>query len=814
MAGDLLKSARDVHRASHQGPFLPFPFYERRDRMRPVDLLKRYSYWVQRCVQINARVAAAVPYCLYSKSKSMRGVKMHGRECKAASPEVLRYLRGRGAIKPSPDLRKAVQGITDDLTEIPTHPLLDLLSTPNQWVDGHAFREAMFSDLQWAGRSYTHITDDEMWRIMPHICEVIPDEQEFVRAFRIGGDGPERKDLPPEEVLWIRQYDPGDPWGGLGAVEAWIRTVDAGVHIQEYWSWIFERGGSPDFVLKSEVAQTTEQKQAITSEWRRWFSRMAHRVRNLMFLGGKGADIVRLGMTNKELEFSTSADQIRDHIGQALGVPKSKLTTDDVNRANARESDEAHMGDTIWPLIQLVEGALNMQLVRRKFGDGLILVHENPVPGDQNLRLEARGRMLATGSTVDEVRIEDGQEPLGTPEAQEVLVGAGFTTLTLAVKPPDPFALGGGGGASRTMFSGGGTGGGGSRDLQDQSASEGDDAPSLPTQSELNRSVVAFELSKACHAGTLPRPAAAGQLISLGYLEADIDLILGALPALPAPALVLRKSVEQVSLSSIWRDMHMGRLNGHDRCNKAIDQPTDVPPGLAAELRAVMREQFEAISEAMASSQDAAFQSMSDPEWVQRLIDAMRPHLEEVLVAGGERGVGLLPSTRGAGLAFDVKNPKVQEFIDRYVIRLATEINGTTHVLLTDLVGKGLSQGASVKQIADAIMDLDDSVSAYRATMIARTESTRANMAGTQEAWQQSGVVAGKRWLLAPNACQFCEAAAAVYADKAVPVDQPFYAQGAVLQGTQGGVMRLDYSNVDGPPLHPHCRCDLIPVLT
>jgi hypothetical protein len=99
-----------------------------------------------------------------------------------------------------------------------------------------------------------------------------------------------------------------------------------------------------------------------------------------------------------------------------------------------------------------------------------------------------------------------------------------------------------------------------------------------------------------------------------------------------------------------------------------------------------------------------------------------------------------------------------------------------------------------------------------RATTIARSETARAYTHGTEEGWKQSGVVKGKRWLLAPGACEFCRAAAKSYAGRTVGLGDPFYERGAVLTGTDGGTMNLDYDNVDGPPLHPNCRCDLAAV--
>jgi hypothetical protein len=73
--------------------------------------------------------------------------------------------------------------------------------------------------------------------------------------------------------------------------------------------------------------------------------------------------------------------------------------------------------------------------------------------------------------------------------------------------------------------------------------------------------------------------------------------------------------------------------------------------------------------------------------------------------------------------------------------------------------------------------------------------------------------VTGKTWLLAPDPCEFCEAASEAFSDNAVDIDGSFYEQGSEIQGKDGGTMVADYESIDGPPLHPNCRCSLMPKL-
>jgi hypothetical protein len=158
----------------------------------------------------------------------------------------------------------------------------------------------------------------------------------------------------------------------------------------------------------------------------------------------------------------------------------------------------------------------------------------------------------------------------------------------------------------------------------------------------------------------------------------------------------------------------------------------------------------------------------------------------------------------------------VGRFLDAYTVRLRTAVQGYTGEAIAQTIKAGLDAGATPAELA-AQLQADataagGSMSPARSEAIARTESARAYVEGERKAWADSGVVQGKRWLLAPDACEFCQAVAAQFQAKQVGLDEPFFQKGAELT-VGGSTMRLDYSDVQGPPLHPNDRCDLEPVI-
>ena len=190
-----------------------------------------------------------------------------------------------------------------------------------------------------------------------------------------------------------------------------------------------------------------------------------------------------------------------------------------------------------------------------------------------------------------------------------------------------------------------------------------------------------------------------------------------------------------------------------------------------------------------------------------------RPYAQVMATAGAQAATeSLAEFLTPAQLLEDAEaNPAAVRAAERAADRMSLSVSEAAARYIADTVAQGIEEGETVEEMADRIAE-QRGISRERAEMIARTESAYAYTEGRLESMKESGVVTGKRWLLSPDACEFCEAAARQYGDKTVPLDTPFYTVGTTLTGVAGGRMKLTYRNVDGPPLHPNCRCDVIAV--
>lgn len=110
---------------------------------------------------------------------------------------------------------------------------------------------------------------------------------------------------------------------------------------------------------------------------------------------------------------------------------------------------------------------------------------------------------------------------------------------------------------------------------------------------------------------------------------------------------------------------------------------------------------------------------------------------------------------------------------------------------LRSLVSQAMDEGWSNQTMA-ANVKASYAFSETRAMVIARTETARADVSGNIIGWKSSGVVESKEWVVGAECCDECQGIDGVV----VGLDEPF---------PNGGG--------DGPPLHPQCRCDVLPVL-
>lgn len=119
-------------------------------------------------------------------------------------------------------------------------------------------------------------------------------------------------------------------------------------------------------------------------------------------------------------------------------------------------------------------------------------------------------------------------------------------------------------------------------------------------------------------------------------------------------------------------------------------------------------------------------------------------------------------------------------------------ITESTRDMLRGKVSQAMEEGWSNDKLT-AEIKADYSFSAERAASIAQTETAIADVEGNMATYEETDLVESKQWLAAPGCCQKCAALDGVI----VPLND-YFVPGSFRKNS---------------PLHPHCRCDVLPVL-
>lgn len=157
-------------------------------------------------------------------------------------------------------------------------------------------------------------------------------------------------------------------------------------------------------------------------------------------------------------------------------------------------------------------------------------------------------------------------------------------------------------------------------------------------------------------------------------------------------------------------------------------------------------------------------------------------------------------------VVFDENEPRIDKYLDKHPIKFSKAINEKTNKDIRKTLIEGVAEGESIHKLTKRVKGIFEIATTSRAENIARTEVSRATNFSTVEAYKQSGVVKGKKWITAydERTCERCSA----MNGKIVDLDKNYFNKNDSFMGT-----KFDYDAVGQPPLHNRCRCTTVPVL-
>ena len=151
--------------------------------------------------------------------------------------------------------------------------------------------------------------------------------------------------------------------------------------------------------------------------------------------------------------------------------------------------------------------------------------------------------------------------------------------------------------------------------------------------------------------------------------------------------------------------------------------------------------------------------------------------------------------------------PELNKKVTTSTLTLSGKVNQDTIVQLQKSLTEGQANGESLSKLKKRVEGVYSDAKGYRAERIARSEGLRASNEAAELTYNQSGYSAVE-WFVNPGACEFCQ----TFEGRTKEIGSSFNKIGDVVNGNDGGQLRIEYGDIDTPPLHPNCTCSLVPV--
>lgn len=184
------------------------------------------------------------------------------------------------------------------------------------------------------------------------------------------------------------------------------------------------------------------------------------------------------------------------------------------------------------------------------------------------------------------------------------------------------------------------------------------------------------------------------------------------------------------------------------------------------------------------------------------------PILESLYLSAGELALRFAGDETST---YEIRDAQ-RAYIAENLQRMANDVNNDTIDLLTNTLTEGIQAGESLSKLAKRVNTVYEQAQGYRAERIARTETLKASNQATNFAYGQTGYVKAKKWYTNPGSCPICDA----MDGRTVNLEESYAEVGSSVEYVDANGdtknYQVMYETVAAPPLHPNCRCTIVPV--
>ncbi|MFA5991815.1 MAG: phage portal protein [Candidatus Doudnabacteria bacterium] len=252
-----------------------------------------------------------------------------------------------------------------DGERIPGHEFEKLMANPNPYFSGQDLIEFTIAHLCLGGNSLwqpmmVNGKPREFWLTMPDKVKPIPGG-DWISGWEVKGEGGKSYTSPPETFLHFMQANPGNPYWGIGPLQAAARTVDTDNEAQDTQKVTMQNRAMPSGVLIPDVTIPADKFEQVKEQFKDMYK--GNSERRAPWLLNAGMKWQQMSLSAVEMDFIASRLQNKRDIAAAFGI--SPIFLGDLEQSsynNMAEARKALYQDVVIPMLDDIQATLNMRI--------------------------------------------------------------------------------------------------------------------------------------------------------------------------------------------------------------------------------------------------------------------------------------------------------------------------------------------------------------------------------------------------------------------------------------------------------------------
>ena len=303
------------------------------------------------------------------------------------------------------------------------HPLQRLLGSPNPFWSRSDLWRATETYLSLWGSAFWGLERDEqgsiveIWPLRPDKMRVIPDAQLYIKGFVYVGAGSELVPYLPEDVVWMRYFNPLDEYAGLSPIAPLRQSADMGMDALRANRKLLQNDSTPGLIIEMEGIPTDAEVSEFYARWESRFQGVEKTRRPALLSPGMRAS--NLGFSPRDMEYIESLRWSLEDVTRVFGVPKVMIgDLENTTFSNFSTARRLFWEDTVSSQLAFYREALQQHLLPH-FGDDSLTVEfdlseVDALKESEENKAKRRSIYVKAGiMTVDEVRREMNLPPVG-----------------------------------------------------------------------------------------------------------------------------------------------------------------------------------------------------------------------------------------------------------------------------------------------------------------------------------------------------------------------------------------------------------------